>query len=514
MKIGEVVAGSVSGGLDVKLELPNPEDLMIGFPVIVEGRRYDFYCLVEDIVNQKVDIAEQLAGADVRDTIVPGAGTHEGYGGPLFYAKALLRPIQLIEQESGHLSEPQTIPQYFAEARHATKEDVEHIYAPSEASAPLGTILGVEPFYVDLDFQKLTEKPFGIFGRTGMGKSILNKLVCCGILAKGAGQVLIFDMHGEYGVYSKTDATEGLKYFFPKSVELFSLDPKVKEARPFLLDPDEITPEDLIIAFQDLTDNMVDGIFEMNRTRGSQDLISAIRGADPLEVDEARIHQMVLQALQRRVTRLERLPFLRKGGKDAFKQLVALIREGKSIVLDFGDFGTDQMVYLFVANVLARRLYDLYVDSGEDFPRLVVFLEEAHKFLGPEVARFTIFDKLARETRKFHLILALVDQRPSEIDDEVRSQLANRLVMSIKEPSDVTAALAGVPDRGMWEGIVSTIPWKTVAVMGDAIRIPTLINILHYDDLNVREYILGNGEDAEEKRLDAVAERVDEVFEV
>jgi DNA helicase HerA-like ATPase len=514
MKIGEVVSGSVSGGLEVKLELPNPEELRIGFPVIVEGRTYDFYCLVEDIVNQKVDIAEQLAGADVRDTIIPGAETHEGYGGPIFYAKALLRPIQLIDQDTGNLSEPQTIPQYFSEARHATKGDVEHIYEPSEASAPLGTIMGVEPFYVDLDFQKLTEKPFGIFGRTGMGKSILNKLVCCGILAKADSSVLIFDMHGEYGVYSKTDATEGLKYFFPKSVELFSLDPKVKEARPFLLDPAEITPEDLIIAFQDLTDNMVDGIYEMNRTRGPLDLITAIRTADPLEVDEARIHQMVLQALQRRVARLDRLPFLRKGGKDAFKQLVSLVQEGKSIVLDFGDFGTDQMVYLFVANVLARRLFDLYVDSQEDFPRLVVFLEEAHKFLSQDVARYTIFNKLARETRKFNLILALVDQRPSEIDDEVRSQLANRLVMSLKEPSDVSAALAGVPDKSMWEGIISTVPWKTVAVIGDAIRIPTLINIMHYDDLNVREHIIGDGEEAEERRLESVAKRADEVFEV
>ena len=93
MKIGEIISGSVTGGLEAKLQLDNPEDLRIGFPVIVEGRKYDFYCLVEDIVNQELEIAERLAGSDYKDAIIPGAGTHEGYGGPLFYSKALLRPI-------------------------------------------------------------------------------------------------------------------------------------------------------------------------------------------------------------------------------------------------------------------------------------------------------------------------------------------------------------------------------------------------------------------------------------
>src|SRR5207249_9547641 len=92
-----------------------------------------------------------------------------------------------------------------------------------------------------------------------------------------------------------------------------------------------------------------------------------------------------------------------------------------------------------------------------------------------------------------NLILALVDQRPSRISDEVRSQLANRLVMSLKEPSDVEAALAGVPDKKMWENIIAKLPLRTVAVIGDAIRIPTVIDVLSYDDLNVREHVLGTG---------------------
>src|SRR5207247_5285398 len=162
-----------------------------------------------------------------------------------------------------------------------------------------------------------------------------------------------------------------------------------------------------------------------------------------------RAHEMSLQGLKRRIGRLDRLPFLKetKEGKDAFHQILAAIREGKSVVLDFGDYGTDQMVYLFVANILSRRLFDLYTERNEEYPRLVLLLEEAHKFLRPEIAPYAhTFSRLARATRKFTLILALVDQRPSRISDEPRSQLPHRLAMSPKEPSAAGPRLAGVPD--------------------------------------------------------------------
>src|SRR5213079_98803 len=337
-------------------------------------------------------------------------------------------------------------------------------------------------------------------GRTGTGKSILNKLVCAGILSRDVGSVLIFDMHGEYGVFSATDNTEGLKFFFPGKVEILSLDPKNKEARPFVLDPREITPEDLIVALQDLTAPMVDTLYEIAKGRAGRDLISTVKESSMEVLGSERAHEMSLQGLKRRIGRLDRLPFLKetKEGKDAFHHILAAIREGKSVVLDFGDYGTDQMVYLFVANLLYRRLF--------------VFLEEAHKFLSPEIAPYAhTFSRLARETRKFNLILALVDQRPSRISDEVRSQLANRLVMSLKEPSDVEAALAGVPDKKMWENIIAKLPLRTVAVIGDAIRIPTVIDVLDYDNENVREHILRAGV-VDEGRLQEIAKRADDVF--
>lgn len=178
--------------------------------------------------------------------------------------------------------------------------------------------------------------------------------------------------------------------------------------------------------------------------------------------------------------------------------------------MDFGKYGTNQMAYLFIANIIARRLYSIYTESPKTLPKLILFLEEAHKFLDPKISNYTIFDKLARETRKFNLILAIVDQRPSNIDDDVRSQLANRLILSLKEPNDVSASLSGVPDRPTWERIVSTMPPRNVLLIGDAIAIPTVVEVLEYTIPNMKRILLGSKLSMEE--INGIVERIDDIF--
>lgn len=511
MKIGEVVSASVSEGLDVKLELENPEELKVGYPIIVEGKKYDFYCIVRDIYTPASELIERIACSSYAKAAIPLSppGMHQGFTGNALFYKAELKVVQLIDK-TGKTGEVETIPPYFAAVRLAKKEDVEKIYSPAKESISMGTLRGIKDFEIPVDLFKLTEKPFAIFGRTGTGKSMLCKILCASIIAKQAAALLIFDMHQEYGMFSRADNSPGLKFFFPSSVEIFTLDPEGnKEARPFLIDPVEITPSDLIIAFQDLSPAMIDAIYVIQGRKRGRSIVDSIKSASP-EDYEGKIHAGVLQALKRRVARLDRFTFIRPATGDVFSQITGLIKAGKSIVLDFGRFGQDSTAYLFIANLLSRRLYDLYVEKSDELPRLVVFLEEAHKFLSPEVLQHTIFDKLARETRKFNLILALIDQRPARIDEEVGSQLANRLVLSLKEPRDISSSLAGVPDRGVWEAIVGTIAPRTVLMVGDAIKVPTVIDIMRYDADSIKKHLKLKTMDA--KEIARMAENVEEIF--
>ncbi len=489
-KIGEVVQAAVSSGIQVKLSLASPEELKTGYPVIAEGEKYDFYCVVMDVYNPPVPVIDTVATSDLAKMAIPAVSTgmQKGYLGNIFYSKALLEPIQIIDKKSGDLAEVETIPQYFTEVRFATAEDVKVIYQPTETSMPLGNLRGIPEFNIPIDFEKLTQKAFAIIGRTGMGKSFLNKIICNFILHTGVASVFVFDMHGEYGMFSATDNSRGLKFYFPEKVEWFTLDPKrTKDATAFFIDPQSITPEDLILAISDLSQRMKDAIWEINKRRGEADLLSAIKNAESSDT----VPESTLHGLQARVARLERLDFIKETPKtmkeDPFNTMLRRVKESKSIVLDFGRHGGDSMVYLFVANIISRRLHDLYEEKTEELPRLVIFLEEAHKFLDPSVAELTIFSVLAREMRKFNLIVSLIDQRPSRIDDEIMSQLGNRIILSLKESSDLKQALSGVPKADVWSNIIQTIPARTALIVGDAVRVPTVIEVLDYS--KIQDYL-------------------------
>jgi len=99
-------------------------------------------------------------------------------------------------------------------------------------------------------------------------------------------------------------------------------------------------------------------------------------------------------------------------------------------VLSFGEFETD-LDYLFVSNLLTRRIREAwekktnaYRSMGRDEPKqLVIVIEEAHQVVEPEMASQTTFATIARELRKYYVTLLVIDQRPSQIYDEVMSQL-------------------------------------------------------------------------------------------
>jgi hypothetical protein len=86
------------------------------------------------------------------------------------------------------------------------------------------------------------------------------------------------------------------------------------------------------------------------------------------------------------------------------------------------------------------------------------------------------------------------------------------MVLSLKEPSDMSSALAGVPDRSAWENIVGTIPPRVVVVIGDAIRVPTVIDVMHYNAENVKRDILRGGEGLDNSDIDRIAANADEIL--
>ena len=70
-----------------------------------------------------------------------------------------------------------------------------------------------------------------------------------------------------------------------------------------------------------------------------------------------------------------------------------------------------------------------------------IFVEEAHRYVQNDIdvqlIGYNIFERIAKEGRKYGIILNLVSQRPVEISETVISQCANFLIFKLNHPRDV-----------------------------------------------------------------------------
>ena len=79
-----------------------------------------------------------------------------------------------------------------------------------------------------------------------------------------------------------------------------------------------------------------------------------------------------------------------------------------------------------------------------------IILEEAHRYIQDDRDRFlfgyNIFERIAKEGRKYGVIMGLISQRPVELSDTVISQCTNILIFKINHPVDVEYIRKMVPN--------------------------------------------------------------------
>jgi len=79
-----------------------------------------------------------------------------------------------------------------------------------------------------------------------------------------------------------------------------------------------------------------------------------------------------------------------------------------------------------------------------------IMLEEAHRYVQKDIDNsiigYNIFERIAKEGRKFGLILDLITQRPTELSETVISQCSNFLIFKINHPTDLDYIRKMVPN--------------------------------------------------------------------
>jgi uncharacterized protein len=141
-----------------------------------------------------------------------------------------------------------------------------------------------------------------------------------------------------------------------------------------------------------------------------------------------------------------------------------------------------------VANVIGRKLLMLAREGKFLDKPLVVFLDEAHSFLGRHigsedtVAKLDAFELIAKEGRKYGLNIVLATQRPRDITEGVLSQMGTLIVHRLTNDRDreVVERACGEIDRAAASFLPTLRPGEA-AIIGADFPIPLTIQILPPD---------------------------------
>ena len=126
---------------------------------------------------------------------------------------------------------------------------------------------------------------------------------------------------------------------------------------------------------------------------------------------------------------------------DYISSLVAMgSRKAQIININLEDID-DTFAKVFV-KIISRLIFDFSKESKEraKIP-FHLFLEEAHRYIQKDndtfLLGYNIFDRIAKEGRKYGVILDIISQRPVEISDTVIAQCNNFLIFKMTHPLDI-----------------------------------------------------------------------------
>ncbi len=138
-----------------------------------------------------------------------------------------------------------------------------------------------------------------------------------------------------------------------------------------------------------------------------------------------------------------------------------------------------------VANAIGRYLLAMGRDGKFTTMPLLIFLDEAHRFLnrslGDENNKYLLdaFDLIAKEGRKFALDICLATQRPRDIPEGVLSQMGTLIVHRLTNANDreVVEKAAGDLDKAAAKFLPTLTPGEAL-IVGVGFPMPLAIQML------------------------------------
>lgn len=155
----------------------------------------------------------------------------------------------------------------------------------------------------------------------------------------------------------------------------------------------------------------------------------------------------------------------------------------KAQIINFNLEDIEDSMAKTIVKIFSRMLFDFTKNLKQraTIP-FHIFLEEAHRYVQEDNDKFllgyNIFERIAKEGRKYGLILDLISQRPVDLSDTVMAQMGSFIIFKMTHPRDLEYITKMLPNIS--EEIVEkqkTLQPGTCVAFGRAFKIPLIIRM-------------------------------------
>ena len=155
----------------------------------------------------------------------------------------------------------------------------------------------------------------------------------------------------------------------------------------------------------------------------------------------------------------------------------------KAQIINFNINYVDDRIAKVMTKILSRMLFQKASNEKIRGSKAYhIIIEEAHRYVQHdrdiEILGYNIFERIAKEGRKYGMFLALITQRPSELSDTCVSQCANFIIMRTTHPVDLKYIKEMVPymSSEIALQLKNLKPGNCIA-FGRAFKVPTAMYI-------------------------------------
>ena len=165
------------------------------------------------------------------------------------------------------------------------------------------------------------------------------------------------------------------------------------------------------------------------------------------------------------------------------KELLTAQNGRKAQIINFNINYVDDRFAKNLVKIFSKLIFD-YVAKLKDRGSLAfhILLEEAHRYVQQDIDiklfGYNIFERIAKEGRKYGIILGMISQRPSELSETAISQCSNFLVFKMFHPNDllfVTSILPNISSNLINK--LKTFHSGTCIAYGNAFKMPVVVNV-------------------------------------